>query len=409
MTRSPLTFRVATADDIRKIAELSYHSFPMASMPVEAREKRFSEDPRIRVENYVVGEADGCVVASTHWIPFTTWIGGVGQPMQGVASVVVAHEARRRGYASDLMVEVMRRARERGTALSALYPFRHSFYASLGYATSVEHRVWTFPPNDLPHYAERASVRRATAADLDRINACYERVMRRSTLMVERGPADWDRRHFEQGRAYAEVFDDGAAVRGYFIFRYRERDGHHTQLFVQEIVYEDQEALRGLLGHIAALRDQFMEVVCVTRAGERLELRLANPRDGGAIKGMISDFVGPRVLWGAMARILDVERAFAARPSYNGATGRLSVEIDDRQLPENRGPWTVSFEDGRATVARSEAGTARASIATLTQLYLGFVSASEARDLGLLTADDPDVALLDRAFAGPRPSLMDQF
>ena len=36
-------------------------------------------------------------------------------------------------------------------------------------------------------------------------------------------------------------------------------------------------------------------------------------------------------------------------------------------------------------------------------------SASEARDAGLLTAGEGDVDLLDRAFAGPSPSLMDHF
>jgi predicted acetyltransferase len=256
--------------------------------------------------------------------------------MQGVASVVVAHEGRRRGYASDLVAESMRVARARGQALSALYPFRHGFYASLGYATAVERRMWTFRPEDVPHYPERAAVRRATEADLAAIDACYARVMRRSTLMVERGPEDWKRRHFEEGKRYAAVYDAGG-VRGYFIFHYREHaDGRHTELVIPEIVYDDQEALRGLLGHVAALRDQFFEASCVTRADERLELRLANPREGGAVKGSISSFFGPRVLWGAMARVLDVERALVARPDYLGATGRVRLAIADDLIPENR-------------------------------------------------------------------------
>jgi predicted acetyltransferase len=409
MTRPSLTFRAATAADVDTLAELSYHSFPMASSNVDARRQRFAEDPRVHVENFLVGEASGRVVTALHSIPFTTWVGGASQPMQGVAGVVVAPEGRRYGYASDLVAESMRRAREAGAALSALYPFRHGYYAALGYALAVEHRVWTFRPADLPVYRERHAVRRAAPEDRDAIAACYERVMHRATLMVERSGADWERRHFDEGRRFAIVFADGRAVRGYAIYGYKEfSDGRHTELAIGEIVYEDQEALRGLLGHVAALRDQFLLASCVTRASERFELRLANPREGGAIKGSISRMFGPRVLWGAMARVLDVGRALAARPRYNGATGVVRVAISDEQIPENRGPWALEFEEGRVRVSAADDGVPM-GIGTFTQLYLGFMTAREAREVGLLAADDAAVELLDRAFAGPPPSLMDHF
>jgi hypothetical protein len=169
--------------------------------------------------------------------------------------------------------------------------------------------------------------------------------------------------------------------------------------------------LRGLLGHIAALGDQFGEAACTTRADERLDLRLRNPRDGGATKGTLSQFYGPRVLYGAMARVLDVERALRARPAYNGATGRACIAITDDQIPESSGPWAISFEEGRVTVGSAGWAMldARTDIGTFTQLYFNFATATEARAVGLLEADDATVALLDHAFAGPRPELMDYF
>src|SRR5262249_5901069 len=151
---------------------------------------------------------------------------------------------------------------------------------------------------------------------------------------------------------------------------------------------------------------QFLLASLVTRASERLELRLANPREGGAIKGSISRMYGPRVLWGAMARVLDVERALGARPRYNDADGTVRVRIADEHIPENCGPWAIEFSDGRVSVSPADDGVAM-GIGTFTQLYLGFLTASEARDVGLVAADDAEVALVDRAFAGPRPSLMD--
>ncbi len=412
MTRPPLTFRVATDADVDTIAELGYHSFPIAAIPLEARRLRFAEDPRVRVSNYLVGETGGRVVASLHSIPFTTWVAGARLAMQGLASVTVAHEARRKGYASELVAESMRRARAAGTPLSALYPFRHGFYADLGYALAVDHKAWTFAPGDLPHYPERALVRRATNDDLAAIDACYLRVARRSSLMVERGTEDWLRRHFDLGKRFAVVFDDRSAVRGYFIYQYKEyADERHTRLQITEIVYEDPEALRGLLGHIAALRDQFLLAECVTASGERLDLRLRNPRARGAVKGAIDKLYGPRVLYGAMARILDVERALGSRVRLPNATGAVRLSVDDEQLPANRGPWDLSLGGKALSVspASGDAADVRTDVATLTQLALGYVTATEARDAGLLAAEPDAAAFLDVLFAGPRPALADHF
>jgi predicted acetyltransferase len=417
MARSPLTFRPATVDDVDALAELSYHSFPAVSRPVDVRRQWLLDHENVRLESFLVGESAGHVVTAMNGIAFTTWIGGAPQPMLGVASVVVAPEMRRYGYASDLVTQGMRRARESGVALSALYPFRHKFYASLGYGLAVEHREWSVQPDDLPCYVERERARRAGPDDAEAIGASYERVMRRSTLMVERSASDWALRHFAQGARHAVVYEDaGGVVRGYFLYQYREHpDGRLTDLFVNEIVYEDQEALRGLLGYVAALRDQFQTATLVVRSRERLELRLSNPRDGGAAMGSISKMYGPRVLYGAMVRVLDVERAVRARGGYDGATGHVQLSIVDEQFPENEGPWTLVFEGGRAEVEAKApassltAGGASMGIGTFSQLYAGYLTAAEARAIGLVSADDAAVDLLDRAFAGPEPSLLDHF
>jgi predicted acetyltransferase len=416
MESGHLTFRTPTADDIPTLAELSYHSFPFAELPIDARERKYRESPLARMDNLLVGEVDGKIVASLNGIPFTTWVGGAPQPMLGLAGVVVAHEARRHGYASKLVVEALSRARSRGVALSALYPFRHDFYASLGYAQAVERRLWEFNPADLPVYPERIRARRGGDVEFPAVTECYRRVLARSTLMVERSEAEWRIRALAEGKRFTVVYEDeGGMVRGYFVYGYEEfPDERLTRLFIGELVYEDQSALRGLLGYIAALRDQFVEVACVTAADERLELRLRNPRERGAIKGSILKLYGPTVLWGAMARVLDVEKALRARPSYNGATGNVWLAVSDEQLPDNTRPLEVAFDEGRISVtASNEVGTsqpaARMSIGTFAQLYLGFASASETRRVGSIEADDEAVMLLDRAFAGPRPFLLDSF
>jgi predicted acetyltransferase len=117
---------------------------------------------------------------------------------------------------------------------------------------------------------------------------------------------------------------------------------------------------------------------------------------------------------GAMARILDVAGALRARTRYNGVEGGLRLCVEDLQVEENSWPLDVTFTNGAPEVAEAgEPGGAltpvSVSIGPFTLLYLGVLSATEARDMGLLDGSDDAVGLLDRAFAGPPPDLRDWF
>lgn len=415
MDRQPLTFRSAKLSDTAALAELHFHSFPANEFLPEARERKFREHPLVNLDNFLLGEADGRVQAALNGIAFRMWVDGVSRPMLGIAGVVVAPEGRRFGYASDLVVECVRRARSQGVAFSALYPFRHSFYSALGYASAVRFLQWEFDPRDLPVYSERLAVRRGTADDLKGVRACYGRVARRSTLMIDRTGLDWKARTLAEGKRMLAVYvAEGGEIRGYFVYSYQEfKNGRHPRLFITELVHENETAFRGLLGYIAALRDQFLEVALVLPESDRLDLRLANPRTAGAIKGFIADMFGPKMLCGAMARVLDPTAALGMRENYNTATGRVRFEIDDRQIPENRAPLDVAFLDGRVEVSQSAEGaseaTVKVGIGPFTQMFFGYATATELRRAGLLDADDDRTALLDRAFSGPAPTMYDQF
>lgn len=407
-----LTFRAASREDLPTIAELHFHSFPSAQT-VEQRLKRFEDDPLIKPEEFLVGESRGRIVTSMYMIPYTTWIGGAPHGLVGLAGVIVAPEARRLGCASALVAEGLRRARAEGRCLSALYAFRHDFYASLGYALASERRVWELNPADLPLYPERERVRRGSLDDVPALAECYARVLRRSSFMFERREMDWRHDILDDGKRLFTLYEDGAgAVRGYFLFTYQEQpDAQPARLVLSEIVYETEEALRGLLGRVASLRDQFREARLTLPVEERLELRLRNPRRGSEIMGSISRHFGPQALFGAMARVIDVERALRARGSYP-AVGCVTLEISDPILPENDGVHDVAFGPDGAEVTRGSAASgprAAMSAGTLAQLLVSFATASEARRAGLIEADDDAIATLDAAFAGPKPYLVDVF
>ena len=71
-------------------------------------------------------------LADASAIPMRQNIRGVVYPMAGVAGVATLPLARRRGYARALVTELLGQMREAGHAVSALYPFRPSFYQRFG-------------------------------------------------------------------------------------------------------------------------------------------------------------------------------------------------------------------------------------------------------------------------------------
>ena len=88
------------------------------------------------------------------------------------------------------------------------------------------------------------------------------------------------------------------------------------------------------------------------------------------------------------------------------------LHVDDAQLPENGGTWQLSLSDGAASVARggSAPWSLRLNISTLSRLFVGSLSASQAVEAALLECDRPEqLRALDDALALPEPWTFDRF
>lgn len=99
----------------------------------------------------LVAEEDGQARACVTALPMRQNVRGGVYDMAGVASVAAHPEVRRRGFVRDLMTELLRRARAAEQPVSALYPFRPSFYARLGFVGIPRVRKATFAPQGLGH------------------------------------------------------------------------------------------------------------------------------------------------------------------------------------------------------------------------------------------------------------------
>jgi predicted N-acetyltransferase YhbS len=102
----------------------------------------------------LVVEENGVAMADASGIPMRQNIRGNVYPMAGVAGVATLPLARRRGFARKLVTALLARMRDSGHVVSALYPFRPSFYERFGFVGLPRTRTVAFSPScfaDLLH------------------------------------------------------------------------------------------------------------------------------------------------------------------------------------------------------------------------------------------------------------------
>src|SRR5439155_1335951 len=108
-------------------------------------------DQRPAPGDFLLAEQDGYPVGTATSLSMSMWIRGGRVPCQGVGWVGTIKTHRRGsrgaggGVASQVMHEVLHRAREREQVVSALGPFRGSFYEHFGYGNVERHCSWTVP------------------------------------------------------------------------------------------------------------------------------------------------------------------------------------------------------------------------------------------------------------------------
>ncbi|PWR05054.1 GNAT family N-acetyltransferase [Micromonospora acroterricola] len=131
-------------------------SFPLAAYAFESSPRsaaRIAEFPDYlpyqEGNRTLTVEEDGNTLAACSAIPMRQNLRGAVLPMAGVASVATHPLARRQGHVRKLLHQLLDEMRDEGHWLSALYPFRPSFYARFGYAGLPKPRTVTFTPADL--------------------------------------------------------------------------------------------------------------------------------------------------------------------------------------------------------------------------------------------------------------------
>ncbi len=378
---------------------------------------RFNEqihaDPWGGPADYLLAEQNGQAVGTATGLPFTMWVRGSPISCQGVAYVGTIKSARRRGgsepgVASAVMREILHRATERQQIISALMPFRASFYEHFGYGLVERYSEWTIPLTVLPT-GDCDGWRLMRPEDRDARAVQWQAAVETGQCDIERSGRRWEYigpREDEEGMVFVDRPSANEPIRAQ-AFVVRETADNRNILKVQSWSVKSREAFGRLLCFLGTMRDQFSAVSITVQADWPLNRLLREPQ----VPHRPVDHPTPEVrgFTRMQARILDHRRFLESLNLPAKHKGRVSVAVTETEGNVSR--FAVEFEAGRAHL--TTAGGA-ADIECLDRhwaaIATGDLSASQAVRWGLAKEHAAGAAaVLDVLAAGPGPSCRESF
>ena len=335
--------QAASEDHIPAMAALWAEAFPEKPAERRLREIREGFSYGDLTDCWVV-EVDDRLAGALRTYRLTMHYRGHRIPVMGLAGVAVAPDFRRRGIGRRMCLEALRIARDRGDLLSALFPFKASFYRQMGYALAGAFHRYRFHPGSLPIYPGWDQVVRAPEDGRQAAMDVYGRVAPGTTGLLERTERMWT--FLDLPGTYLYLYRDlrGKAA-GYVVVRGRGGPPERSRLRVLELVADGREAYLGLLGWLSVQRDQWGSIVYDTVPAEDFYERLDHPRTAGSGSPRGLWFHSASLLRGPMFRVLDLAGLYElagagrveGRPGVTLSDG--SLQVRDPELPENQGTW----------------------------------------------------------------------
>ncbi|WP_018789219.1 enhanced intracellular survival protein Eis [Micromonospora sp. CNB394] len=397
---------------IRRLAadERLNTSFPLQAYAFEASPMDASRTDQFRAylpynagNTTLVAEENGVTAAAASAIPMRQNLRGAVLPMAGVAGVATHPLARRRGHVRTLMQQLLDGMRDEGHQLTALHPFRASFYERFGYIGLPRRRTAIFNPADL------APLLRADLPDelvWERIGAGYPRwrAYTERCLRERHGFAVFpDFRAVglrdRDDRWLLSVVRGGETV-GAVTYRI---DDHAGTLFADDLLADDAYARASVLQFFARHVDQVARISVQVTPDELPELWLTDLDVQVEARVSRPDPTAP------MARLLSLD-ALADQPV---GVGRVLVEmVGDRWLA---GRHLLDGTTGKLavlpaqTAAEGSVPAARLTAAGLSALAYGVLDPAEVVVRGLGEVPVDAAVELRRLFPRELPHLFADF
>jgi predicted acetyltransferase len=335
---------------------------------------------------------------------YDSWFGGFPVPTCGIAGVTVAMEDRGRGALSPLFASALAAAKQRGAAISGLFPSAARIYRSFGYELVGDYRTVTVATSELAAAPQPDGVttRRAVVADLPAVRDLYDGWAAAQNGPLSRRGASFptsDDELLEDFDGITVAEDATGQLVGYASWDRGQHYDDRGTLEVSDLLASSADGYRALLQALGS----FSAVTPTTKidtSGDDLA-RLFLP--GRRWETVASDPY--------MIAIIDVPAALGRRGYPWFLSARLGFRVVGDRVAGIDGSYRLEVAEGVGRCLASEHGEDRTFHPRgLALLYAGVQSCANLRSAGLLGGGLPEQdAVWDTLFGGRQFHIRDYY
>ncbi len=399
--------------DLDRVAETRVLCYMHNRQELAEVRKYIHNQGRSRPGDYLLAEQDGVAVGTATSLRMTMWVRGSPVSCQGVAHVGAIKTERRKGgakgdgVASVLMRETLRMGREREHVITALMPWRASYYEHFGYGLVERRAEWNIPLSVMPQ-EDCGGMRFMSEKDKPAMAQARDQFIARGQGDIDRPEACWADYYLRRAADGFIVVDPKpeGGLRGWILYRY-ENIGGKDVLRVLDLIYDDAEALRRQLSFLGSLRDQYSCTLLMMPADVQLNWMLRETQvPHRPVTHAVADV---KVHTRMQARVLDHVRLLSAMSVPQKWKGAAVVEV--RETEGNASRFRIDVAEGKVLAKASDASPDLVcSDRVWAAIALGDLPAPAAAQMELIEVSQPRALDVLAAFAdGPPPFCTDGF
>jgi predicted acetyltransferase len=338
----------------------------------------------IRPEMTLCAFAEGRLATSYAVYPLNMRFNGTSMPVAGVTFVGTLPIYRSNGCLRKVIEKHFEILHEKGKQpIAALYASRASIYHRYGYGIVSNINSYKIEPGYLQFasksaFSETGVLKEFGDDEFQMIRELYKRFIADRTGYIHRGRATWDAgalwRPPKGGLLGRVIYEEEGEPSGYVIYTVEPQktmEGQPWQrLSIRDLVWLKPSAYSAIWNYLSGMKLADNIYWMRVPTDDPLSHLLLEPRE-----------LNIRTRDGVMARIVDVEKALTARPYAE--EGRVIFEVIDEMCPWNTGTWRMETSGAETEVSSTdEAPEAAMSIDTLTMIFFGQTSVTEAAQMG---------------------------
>lgn len=361
--------RKSASEEARRINQLFAICFEMPYAECPAKLEGDDADHWVAVN-------EGGEIMSTFTISdYTVRFDGGACRMGGIGGVATLPQYRRMGGIRGCFQEALPDMYRSGYEFSYLYPFSTGYYRKFGYECCCQLWQWQVnlsllsPQKDGSYFRLVEKAHPQTQA-IQALDALWEK---RYNMMVQHGSSDYD-----------WTMEADPAVKQEFTYVCYAEGGEPIAYTTFKLAYEPSGRNLSCSRFCFADKAGFNAAMHLFKslAADHAYVKFKTPAMTG-LQYLMPEWSQGAVSWELMAshgmvRVVNVQRVLE-KAAYLGS-GTVTLEIQDPQIPENNGCFTVCFADGKAlSVGRSQnAPDATLTIPVFSALICGVCSLAEA-------------------------------